>query len=73
MTNLEMLREKIDGSGYKIQYIASALNLSYQGFLNKLKGLSEFGNSEISSLCKLLHLTIEEMMQIFFDDLVDET
>ena len=42
MTNTGLLREKIDASGYKLAYVASQCNLSYQGFLKKMKGQTEF-------------------------------
>lgn len=73
MTNTELLRGAIDKSGYKIKFIAESIGLSYQGFLNKLKGSSQFGNEEIYRLCELLRIDEPQMMQIFFTKKVDET
>lgn len=73
MTNQKLLREAIDRSGYKITFVAKAAGLSYQGFLNKMKGLSDFGNTEITKICKLLKIDETEMVNIFFTEMVDET
>lgn len=37
MTNTDLLKKKIEDSGYKMKYIASKIGLSYQGFLNKIQ------------------------------------
>ncbi len=47
MTNTELLRKRIDQSGYKMSFIAQKLKLSYQGLLNKINNKSEFKASEI--------------------------
>ena len=41
MTNTELLREKIDQSGYKLRFIAKKIGITYQGLLNK----TQSGNS----------------------------
>ena len=33
MTNTNLLRKKIDESGYKLRFVASKLGITYQGFL----------------------------------------
>lgn len=66
MTNTELLRKKIDDSGYKIAHVASQCDLTYQGFLKKMKGETEFKVSEIQALKKLLGLTESEAARIFF-------
>ena len=66
MTGMKLLRKKIDESGYRMRFIADKLGISYQGFLNKLQGNSEFKASEIQILSDLLHLTSEERTKIFF-------
>lgn len=73
MTNTELLRESIEYSGYKRTYIAHKIGLTYQGYLKKERGESEFKQSEIEELCKLLHLTLEEKEKIFFANQVDKT
>lgn len=67
MTNVKMLKEKIEASGFKLTFIASKLGLTYQGFLNKINGESEFKASEIKGLCELLNIDIQEKEAIFFD------
>ena len=66
MTNSELLRKAVARSGYKKAYIAQCIGLSYQGYLNKERGESEFRQSEIEGICKLLDLTAEEKESIFF-------
>ncbi len=66
MTDTELLREKIENSGYKLQFIAKSLGLTYQGLLNKINNRSEFRASEIQELYDLLGLTEKERVAIFF-------
>lgn len=66
MTDTELLREKIKQSGYKIQFIAKKLGISYQGLLNKINNKSEFRAKEIQVLHDLLNLTEDERVAIFF-------
>ena len=66
MTNTELLRAKIDESGYKLQYVAKQIGLTYAGFANKLSGESEFKISEVNGLVELLKLTSDDMNKIFF-------
>ena len=57
MTNTELLREKIDQSGYKLRFIAEKIGITYQGLLNKINNRSEFRANEIQALYDLLDLT----------------
>ena len=66
MTNTELLREKIDQSGYKLRFIAKKIGITYQGLLNKINNRSEFRVNEIQALYDLLGLTEEERVAIFF-------
>lgn len=66
MTNTQLLREKMEQSGYKLRFIASAAGLTYQGLLNKLNNVREFKASEIKALCDLLKLSETERTAIFF-------
>ena len=63
---MEKLKEKILEKGYRYDYIYSHLKLSRQGFFNKLSGKTEFTLYEILVLSKLLKLTDEEKIDIFF-------
>lgn len=66
MTNTELLRQKIDESGYKLTYIAEQCGLTYQGFMNKVNNKSDFTAPEIGILRILLKLSPEEVERIFF-------
>lgn len=72
MTNAEMLRSKIDESGYKIHHIAEKCGLTYQGFLNKVNGKSQFTAPEIKTLRTMLKLSPDDVESIFFTDCVDK-
>jgi hypothetical protein len=66
MTNTKMLREKIALSGYKLQYIAEQIGITYQGFLKKLNNESEFKASEIKIIQTVLGLSKKDRDAIFF-------
>lgn len=65
MTDTDKLREIIRLSGLKKAFIADKLGLSYQGYLNKEMGLTEFTAPEISILKDLLNLTSKQVIEIF--------
>lgn len=71
MTNTQLLRKKMEQSGYKLRFIAAKLGISYQGFLNKVKNKTEFTASEIYILFNLLDMTDAERDAIFFTLNVD--
>ena len=71
MTNSKLLRQNIDESGYKLQFVAEKCGLTYYGFMKKVNNESEFKASEIAILKELLHLTDSETDQIFFATDVD--
>ncbi len=71
MTNTNLLRKKIDESGYKLRFIASKLGITYQGFLKKITNETEFKASEMQILRELLNLTDSEFKQIFFTFIVE--
>lgn len=67
MTDVELLRLRIDESGLKRSTIASMLGLTYQGFYNKCYNKSEFTSGEIMKLCKILKITkLTDRDRIFF-------
>ena len=72
MTDVELLEEKVRQSGLKRTHIAKMLNISRACLYQKLKGLSEFSVSEVSTLCDLLGISdIQEKERIFFAKQVD--
>lgn len=66
MTNSNLLRVKIDESGYKLRFVAGKLGITYQGFSKKINNETEFKATEIQILKELLNLTDEERDKIFF-------
>jgi len=72
MTNTEMLKEFIEKSGYKTQFLCDQLKLTRQGFYNKVNGKTEFNASEIAILTKLLKLTATQQRAIFFAQYVEK-
>ncbi len=66
MTNTNLLREKIRASGYRLNFVAEKIGLTYAGLLKKINNETEFKASEIVALKKLLDLTDEEANEIFF-------
>ena len=71
MTDTKLLREKIEQSGYTLQFIAKKVEITYQGLLNKINNKSEFRANEIQALYNLLGLTEKERIAIFFAANVD--
>lgn len=66
MTNTALLREKIKNSGVKVTFIASQLGITYMAFTNRMNGKVEFRMNEVRKIAELLHLTQDEVQQIFF-------
>lgn len=66
MTDLNKLIDIIRQSGYRHDYIAKKLGITVQSLINKLKGRTEFTMSEARELANLLHLTLEQLKEIFF-------
>jgi DNA-binding phage protein len=71
MTNVTLLRQKIDDSGLKMSFIAEQLNMTPQGLYKKLKDGSDWLFSQVMIIKKLLQLSDEEVNIIFFNDDVE--
>ena len=66
MTNTKLLREKIDASGLKLNYIASQLWISPKALTMKIENQTLFKAAEIKRLSEILGIeTAEEREQIF--------
>ena len=65
MTDVNRLKEKIKDAGIKKSYIAERMGISYQGYMKKESGNSQFLASEISVLKDILRLTNKEVSEIF--------
>jgi len=73
MTNTKLLREKIEKSGYKMQFIAEKLGISRFALLQKIENKSDFRVPEVQALCDLLEIrTLTERNRIFFANKGDE-
>ena len=66
MTNRELLETKVKESGYRIDFICGRLGITNQAWLNKLKNLSEFKQSEIVKITEILNLSQDDINRIFF-------
>lgn len=71
MTDTIALRQRINDSGFKMKYLADQLCISQGGFSLKVRGRRGFYAMQIKKLCEILHISPEEMQQIFFADVVD--
>ena len=67
MIKSELLRKKIDESGYKQSFIAKSIELTPGGLRLKISNKNEFKASEIMKLSELLSISKEERDLIFFD------
>lgn len=66
MTNTKLLRDKIDASGLKLNYIASQLWISPKALTMKIENQTQFKAAEIKRLSEILGIeTAEEREQIF--------
>lgn len=65
MTNTELLKEYIDKSGLKLQYIADELFVSRYALWQKMTNKSDFRQGEIKRLCELLSIPAEDRLKIF--------
>ena len=63
--NRSELRADIARAGISHKSIAKELGISDQGFYNKLNGTSEFKESEIKKIVKMLNLSPSRVNQIF--------
>ena len=66
MTNVDDLNKIISDAGFTNEKIAFELGITRQGLFKKLKNKTEFKQSEIAKLSKLLKLNNEQINSIFF-------
>ncbi len=66
MINTELLKQRIESSGYRFNWIAKQLGLTSYGFRKKLYNDTEFKVSEVSQICKVLNINDKERDKIFF-------
>ena len=68
MTNTVLLKNAIRKSGLKLKYIAVQLKISPYSLYRKIENRNEFRGSEIRELGVVLHLSSEEIEEIFLDE-----
>ena len=65
MADLTRLNTVIEESGVKLVAIADRLDISRQALYSKLKGETEFSVDQVGTLAKFLHLSMEDVFEIF--------
>ena len=68
MANTELIRNYIRDSGYKLQYVARALQISPNALSQKLQGSSQFKLDEAERLSAVLGLSMYERDCCFFEE-----
>lgn len=68
MVDYEKLKGVFDTSGYRYDFIAKNVGMSFNLFSKKISGLSHFKVPDVYKLKKFLRLTDEQVMDIFFSD-----
>lgn len=66
MTDKEKFYAIIKEKGIKLNHIANALGITYAGLYKKIHNETEFKQSEIVKLTKLLGLSNKQTNEIFF-------
>ena len=66
--NSELLIEKIKEKGMSIGDICKRLDMSRSAFYRKVKGITEFTQSEIAKICVILEL--DSPVDVFFSSKV---
>mgnify|MGYP000980093594 CR=1 FL=1 len=64
MANTEMIRAYIQSSGYKMQHVARAMEISTNALNQKLQGKTQFKLNEAEQLSTMLGLTMAEGQSI---------
>ena len=67
MANTEIIRAYIQSSGYKMQHVARAMEISTNALNQKLQGKTQFKLNEAEQLSTMLGLTMAERDACFFD------
>lgn len=74
VTNSELLKDRIEKSGLRYDFIAEQLTMSVYWFKKKVNNEKNFHAWEIQLLCKLLNITsLREKDRIFFAENVEKS
>lgn len=65
MINIELLKQKIEESGYRFSWIAKQVGLSSYGLRKKVNGENGFYTDEMNKLCQILKIDNKERKKIF--------
>ena len=71
MTDAQLLDDKLEECGMNRTALAEQLGITRQGLWKKLENLSEFKQSEIEKITRILNLDSETQRLIFFTLNVD--
>lgn len=66
MVDYDALDKRIKKSPYTKQYLSERLGLSSDGLKRKLMGQTDFKLGEVALLAKLLNLSDQDLLRIFF-------
>lgn len=66
----KLLKSKMILAGKKPKDLCKAAGIGESTFYKKLRGISDFTKPEIEAIAKEIGLNREEVMNIFFNDLV---
>ncbi len=72
MSGRELLKQRIETAGIKKGTLCQEIDVTYKTLSKKLEGTSDFTESEMQNLSRVLHLSVEDRMAIFFADEVDK-
>lgn len=64
----ELLKDCIKKSGFKINFLADQIGVTYEGFRKKCNGDAPFRKLEVDTLASLLGMSDEVREQIFLPD-----
>lgn len=70
--NNDLLKKVIQDNGVKVSVLADKIGISRQSLYMKLNGERAFDQGEIMALKTNLHLSDDQFMEIFFNDVVEE-
>lgn len=71
MVDIQRLKALIDDSGLPMTVLSRKTGIERPTLYNRFKGVGEFTASEIVGLSKALHLTNEEVQEIFLSQKVN--
>ena len=68
--NVSLLKYLMEQKGITKNELASAIGVKYNAICSRLAGKIEFKRSEIRIIISLLNLTDEQVMDVFFKEII---